>query len=101
MMLPASLRKKAITTYTVSAVLNMGWCRVAGSLKMRDLLHVGDFHTTGRGQDADNGNQEEEGGVGELTVDNTTGSALSKDLIAERVTVSEIGMPKFIIHLST
>ena len=31
--------------YTVSAVLNVGWCRI-NSIKSKNLIHPGDFHNT-------------------------------------------------------
>ena len=71
MVLP-SLRK---TMYTISAVLNIGWCRV-NSLKTHQLLHEGDYHTTYSDQ---------------FTVSNTT-VAVQKDLDTEIVTLSDIGM---------
>lgn len=60
--------------YMISAVLNMGWCRV-NSVKTSMLIHEGDYHTT----------MSEE-----VSFDGVTKS-VAKDLQLDVVTISEIG----------
>ena len=64
--------------FSISAVLNLGWCHKVNSLKTHQLLHEGDYHTT----DSDH----------QFTITNLTSSVVKKDLVTEIVTLSEIGM---------
>ncbi|XP_066916820.1 uncharacterized protein [Clytia hemisphaerica] len=63
------------TTYWISGVVNMGWCRL-NSLKTSDLVHEGDYHTTSN----------------EEFYVNQQNNLVQKDLVAELVTIAEIGI---------
>ena len=73
------------TTYWISGVVNMGWCRL-NSLKTSDLVHEGDYHTTSN----------------EEFYVNQQNNLVQKDLVAELVTIAEIGTFYFaVMYFST
>lgn len=68
--------------YVVSAVVNVGWCRV-NSVKTKMLIHTGDYHSTD---------------LYDIDVDADT-KTIGQDIYVEPVLEKETGIPLYILYL--